>query len=73
MKLIDELYAQGRVNEEQKNELEGQLKTTGKTEEEVILENNIIPEIALFELKSKIVGVPFMKLPQQEIPLDIFE
>ncbi len=73
MKLIYELYGSGVINEEKKNQLELQVQTTGKKEEEVILENKIVSEESLFELKSKFEGVPLMKLDQKEIPMNILE
>ena len=71
MKLIQELYGKGIISEEKKKQLETTIKETGKTEEEAILENKIIAETGLFELKSKFVGVPFMKLDQKKIPADV--
>ena len=41
MKLIQELYGKGIINEEKKTQLEATIKETGKTEEAVILENKI--------------------------------
>ncbi len=73
MKLIQELYGNGIISEEKKNELNAEIKKTGKTEEEIILENKIISEASLFELKSKFVSVPIMKLDQKGIPLDVLE
>ena len=64
MKLIQALYGKGIIGEEVKNRLESAVKETGKTEEEVILENNIIPENSLFELKSKLLNIRPKKKPQ---------
>ncbi len=71
MKLLDELYGNGLINEDRKNELVAQIKKTGKTEEDVILENNIVSEVALFELKSKLVNIPLMRVKDKEIPQDV--
>ncbi len=73
MKLIQELYGKGILSESRKNELDAEIKKTGKTEEEIILENKIISEDSLFGLKSKLVNVPLKKLNQDEIPLDVLE
>ena len=73
MKLIQELYGKGIISEEKMQALVSDREKTGKTEEELILENNIISESALFELKSKLLQVPLAKLDQKEIPLDILE
>ena len=73
MKLIQELYGNGIINEEKQVGLIAAVKKTGKTEEEIILENKIVSEVALFELKSKIIKVPLAKLDQKEIPMDVLE
>ena len=62
MKLLQELFAQGLLSDDKMAELEKQIKKTSKTEEEVILEKNIVPEEDLFALKSKILGVPLKKV-----------
>ena len=61
MKLLQELFAQGLLSEDKMDDLQKQVEKTGKTEEEIILEKNIIPEDSLFELKSKIFGIPLKK------------
>ncbi len=73
MKLIQELYSKGIINEERRKELNIEVEKTGKTEEEIISENKVMPEIALFELKSKLINIPLMKLDQKEIPSDVLE
>jgi type IV pilus assembly protein PilB len=71
--LIQELYGKGLINEERKTQLELVVKETGKTEEEIILENKIIPESSLFEMKSKLIKVPLAHLERDTIPQDVLE
>jgi type IV pilus assembly protein PilB len=73
MKLLQELYGQGIITEKRRDELVERMKGSGKTEEEVILENKIVPETTLFEMKSKLVSVPLKKLDQKEIPMEVLE
>jgi len=73
MNLIQELYKQGVINEQRKNELQAEVEKTSKTEEEVISRNKILGEDSLFELKSKITKVPLFKLSTREVPLDVLE
>ncbi len=73
MRLIDQLYGNGVISEDKKQSLIAGLQQSKKTEEEIILEQNIIPEVSLFELKSKLVNIPFKKLTQEQIPLDVLE
>ncbi len=71
MDIIQDLYSRGIINQERKSHLVLQLESSGKTEEEILLENNIIAEIPLFELKSKLLNIPFFKLEQKEISQDV--
>jgi len=73
MKLIQELYSKNIISEQKKNELQLEVEKTNKTEEEVILQNKIIDENALFSLKGKIVKTPIFKPTTQEIPLDVLD
>ena len=73
MKLLQELFGNGLLNEKNRNELQRESEKTGKTEEEIILENKIISENELFDLKSKIFRVPLKKIKAEEIPLDVLK
>ncbi|MCX6721391.1 MAG: GspE/PulE family protein [Candidatus Staskawiczbacteria bacterium] len=73
MKLLQELYAQGLLSEGKVNELEKQIAKTGKTEEDIILEEKIVSEDSLFELKSKIFGIPFKKVRPEEVQAGVME
>lgn len=73
MKLIQELYGNGIINEEKKNALQIEMLKSQKTEESVLLDNQIIDEDALFKLKSKITSIPLLKPKAEEIPLDVLE
>lgn len=70
-KLLAELYAKAIINEAKKQDLEAQVSKTGKTEEEIILQNKIIAEDALFELKANITATPFKKLDAKEVPPEV--
>lgn len=73
MKLLQELFANAIINEEKKNELEQEIKKTGKTEEELILEKQLYPEDSLFSLKSKVYKFPLKKVKADKVPLEVLE
>lgn len=73
MKLLQELFAQGLLSEGRVDELQKEILKTGKTEEDIILDKKIVPEQALFELKSKIFGIPFKKVKPEEVPADVMD
>ncbi|MEK9201551.1 MAG: hypothetical protein AAB944_01115 [Patescibacteria group bacterium] len=73
MKIIQELYGNGLINEEKKTELENEIKKTEQTEEEVILKYKLIDEDSLFKMKSKVIAKPLLKPKAEEVPLDVLE
>ena len=73
MPLIEELVKKGILEKEKAASLEDELKTSGKKEEELILEKGIVSEDFLFELKSGYFKIPLKKIRPEEIPLEILE
>ena len=53
------------------DDLQKQAEKTGKTEEEVILSKNIVSEDFLFNLKSKISGIPIKKIDIDKVSADV--
>src|SRR3989344_6934981 len=73
MKLLKELFAQVFYSEEKRDDFKKQVEKTGKTEEDIILAENIVSEDFLFNLKSKILGIPLKKVEPTEVPFDVLE
>lgn len=73
MKILNELYGRGLLNEKTKEEIESEVSKTGRKEEEVILEKKIVSEGELFALKSKIYSIPLRKIKPEDIPLDVLK
>jgi len=73
MKLLQELFGNGLLNEENRNKLQKELEKTKKTEEEIILERKIVSEKYLFDLKSKISKISLKKVKAEEVPLDVLK
>lgn len=71
MKLIQELFGKGIINEAKMGELNTQMQALGQTEEEIILKNNIISEDALFNMKAVLAKVPLRHPKTDEIPLEV--
>ncbi len=70
MSLIKELLNKGLIQKEQVASLELEVKKTGKTTEEVLLEKHIIEESVLFFLKSKNLNIPLKKVVIDNVSLD---
>ena len=73
MKIIQELFAQAILSDKQKEDFEKEMSLTQKTEEELILEKNIITEEKLFEMKSKILNIPLRKVKPEDVSQDFLE
>jgi type IV pilus assembly protein PilB len=73
MKILQELFANGIISEKTTDDLKKEIEKTGKTEEVLILEKGIISESALFELKSKILRIPFINVKPEDVPSDVLE
>lgn len=73
MLLIQQLFSTGTITQERRGALEKQVEATGKTEEEILLQEKILEEGVLFSLKSKLVKIPLLKPEGEEIPLEVLE
>lgn len=73
MSLIEELVKKGILESKKASELEKEVKTSGKKEEELILEKRIFSEEDLFKLKSEKLGIPLIKVDPEKIPPEILE
>jgi type IV pilus assembly protein PilB len=73
MTLVQQLVKKGILEPKQATTLEYEIKSSGRKEEEVLLEKRIVSEELLFDLKSKVLNVPLKKVSPDEIPLKILE
>ena len=73
MSLLDELIKRGVLEKEKADLLEKEIKTSGKKEEEVILEKGFVSEDFLFEIKSDYLKIPFKKETPNETSLEVLE
>lgn len=73
MTLIQELVKKKILEKSKATALEYQVKTSGKKEEEVLLEEKVVSEDFLFGLKSQIVKVPIKIVSPEEVLLEALE
>ena len=73
MSLIQQLIKKGVLGKKQAASLEHKIKTSGRKEEEVILESRIISEDILFNLKSEGLRIPLKNVCPEEVPLKVLE
>ncbi len=71
MTLINQLVEKGVLNKKKAQILEEELKTSEKTEEELLLRDGIISENVLFQLKAENLKIPLKNVDASEISIDI--
>ncbi|MBU4204590.1 GspE/PulE family protein [Patescibacteria group bacterium] len=71
--LVQKLIDRGILNEKKQKEIEYDIKKTGKSPEEIIIEKGIIPEDVMFRAKSEILKIPLKKVSPEDIPLETLE
>ncbi|MCD6528406.1 type II/IV secretion system protein [bacterium] len=73
MTLLAQLVKKGIVDKKTAATLEYEIKTSGKTEEELLLEKRIVSEKFLFDLKSKNLKIPLREVLPEEVSLKVLE
>jgi len=73
MSLVRELVKKKILEKSKATTLEYEIKSSGKKEEEVILEKRIVTEDFLFGLKSEILKIPLKIVQAGEVPLKVLE
>ncbi len=73
MTLIQQLVKKGVLDKEKATSLEFEIKSSGRREEEVLLEKRIASEGFLFGLKSENLKIPLKEVALEEIPLKTLE
>ena len=73
MSLIQQLVKKKILEKSRAAALEYEVKTSGKKEEEIILERKIVPEDFLFGLKSSVLKIPLKVVSPTEISLKALE
>ncbi len=73
MTIVQQLVKKGILEKEKATSLEFEIKSSGKKDEEVILERGIVSESFLFSLKSENLKIPLKEVVASEIPLKILE
>jgi type IV pilus assembly protein PilB len=71
--LIKKLVERGIVGEDEALSLEEEIRNSNKREEEILIEKNLYPEEALFEIKSELSSFPFKNKDQREVSLKALE
>ncbi|MBI2626170.1 MAG: Flp pilus assembly complex ATPase component TadA [Candidatus Nealsonbacteria bacterium] len=73
MTLLEYLFKKDIIDREKRGALEYEIKTSGKTEEEVIIERGIIPEKPLFDFKSQNLKIPLRDVAPEDVVLKVLE
>lgn len=71
--LIQQLVEEKMLDQEKATALEYEVKSSGRREEEVLLDKRVVSESLLFELKSKLLKLPLKKVSPGDITLKVLE
>jgi len=72
-KLLRELVKEGILDKEEALSLDYEIRSSGKKEEEVLLEKRILSEDILFGIKSRLLGFPLKKVSLDKVSSDLLE
>lgn len=73
MTLVQQLVQKKILDKKKATSLEFEIKNSGKKEEEVILENKIVSESFLFELKSESLKLSLREVLPDDVPFKVLE
>lgn len=73
MSLVKQLKEKGVIDKSRATSLEYEIKTSGKREEEILLEKEVVSEDFLFSLKSKNLNIPLRTVSPDDVSLKILE
>ncbi|MEK7071910.1 MAG: GspE/PulE family protein, partial [Patescibacteria group bacterium] len=73
MTLIQQLVKKEILDQEKATALEWEAKTSGKKEEELILEKHFLDEKSLFNLKSENLKIPLKEVASDSVSLEIMQ
>jgi len=73
MSLSQELAKKGLMSQEQASALEFEIRTSGKREEELILEKGLVGEEVLFGFKSETLKIPLKDIAIEDVKLEALE
>ncbi|MFH0739906.1 MAG: ATPase, T2SS/T4P/T4SS family [bacterium] len=71
MNIIQLLLKQKKISKEEAEKLAGEAQKLGRDQEEFLVEKKIASEDEIFDLKSKALGIPLLKVNIDEIPKDV--
>lgn len=73
MTLVQQLVQKKILDKEKAASLEFEIKSSGRKEEEVILEKKIVSESFLFKLKSENLKIPLKEVLPEDVPFKVLE
>jgi len=73
MSLVQTLVKKGIIDKEKATSLESEVKNSGKKEEEIILEMDVVNEKFLFQVKGEDLKIPLREVDVEEVPLSVLE
>lgn len=73
MNIIQQLVKKGKIDKEKAASLEYEVKSSGKTAEEVLLKSGLVSQNIISNAKSEELGIPLKEVAAEEISLKVLE
>jgi len=73
MPLIETLLKQGEIDKQTADKFKKKIESSEMTEEELLIEEKVLPEEELFQLKSNELGIPLVRNLPKDISQEILE
>ena len=71
--LVQILLKKGLIDKDKAQDLESEIKKSGRKEDEIILEKGILPESVLFGAKSEELKIPLKEIRDGEVSLEVLK
>ena len=71
--LIQQLVKKGLLDKDKAASLEFEVKSSNQREEEVLLEEKVVSEEVLFQLKSEILKIPLREVDPDDVPPEVLD
>lgn len=71
--LTNELVERGLISQDKANSLSYEIESSDRSEEEVLLDKDIVSEDTLFSIKSKQIDIPLKKVVASEVSLEVLK
>jgi len=71
--LTNELVERGLISQDKANSISYDVESSDKSEEEILLNEDVVSEDTLFSIKAKVLDIPLKKVTASEVPSEVLK